>query len=65
MFTTFTITVISEVMKSIIIQNYHYSDVVKFYTSMYMLKKKIEKIRKEKEKKESWMFVLNQRCKVM
>ena len=58
MFTTFTITIISEVMKSKekLSRNYYRSDVVKFYTSvfMFMLVKKNRKKRKKKkeEKKE-------------
>ena len=37
-FTTFTITIISEVLKikEKLSRNYHRSDVVKFYTSMFM-----------------------------
>ena len=48
-FTTFTITIISEVMKSKekLSRNYHRSDVVKFYTSMFMfmlVKKKVGRL---------------------
>ena len=45
-FTTFTITIISEVTKrkEKLSRNYHRSDVVKFYTSMFMfVVKKINK----------------------
>ena len=54
-FTTFTITIISEVMKhkEKLSINYYRSDVVKFYTSivMFMLKKKNARKKKRKEGK--------------
>ena len=50
-FTTFTITIISEVMKrkEKLSRNYYRSDVVKFYTSifMFMLVKKKKMIEKQ------------------